>query len=121
MAQTSATPPATALAKRITKSQLPKLRDKKYLEHVEPLLDAFYKGLISLANERDPKALHIIAQMEQLVKGSGVTVNQINQNNASVNQDNSDRRSFATLVRKLDSRDSLAQEVIDAEVVTPDD
>ena len=42
MAQPSATPPATALAKRNTKSQLPKLRDKKYLEHVEPLLDAFY-------------------------------------------------------------------------------
>ena len=116
-------PLSTALTKPIKKSQLQRLKDRKYLEHVEPLLDGFYKVLIDKVRRGDIKAIQIVAQMEQMVKGNGVTVNNnINQNNLNhASQEREQTRSFASLVRKLDSRDGKEQEIMDAEIVTPDD
>jgi hypothetical protein len=75
------------------------------------MTDAFYPAFVARMKKGDMRALQLGAEILNLVKARGglsVTTNvlQSNSNNASANAEAGDRKSFAALVRKLDTRDT---------------
>ena len=94
--------PAIAPRKSLTKKTAVAFQEKQFLDNLPELSDVTYKALIHMIRERNPVALKIGADILKLTTGEGVKVNIQNNN---VVQASSERRSFASLVRKLDDRE----------------
>jgi hypothetical protein len=112
----------TPKPKKVTAKNLEKFQQDKYLQNVGPMLDEVYTALRTKVKDGNMRAIEMALQVCNLVKGQGgVTVlNQIVQNNNTVQQNT---RGFAALVRSLDSRDmrvTKANDFIEGEVITPD-
>jgi hypothetical protein len=101
-------PPSVGTIK-VTRRNLMKVQEKKFLEHVEPMMDEMFTSLRAQVRSGNMRAIQIVAEMSNLVKGGqGVSVianiNQNNSNRAEAASAGSGKTSFEQLVRRLDGR-----------------
>lgn len=103
---------------KVTRRNLVKIQEQKYMENIDQMLDEFYNALRVQLRKGNSKAIDIAAQIVGLAKSGGVSiVNNIVQQNSNRIQaagEGESRASFASIVRRLDARDKeAASPVID--------
>lgn len=113
-----------AKTKKITKANLMRLQERKFLENSEELLDGLYASLKTGLKAGDRSTQRLVAEMYSLAKVSGgmsFTANLIQQNvsktSSSPAEEINESAYFDSLVRRLDARDHTIEaspEYIDA-------